>query len=121
MKQIFLASILILSPPIAPAQDTARVTLQWDPNTETDLAGYTLYTCLPTPAPCSIEQHHALLDVGKIVKATPPGPVTEGTRFFVTASDLTGNQSGPSNTVTLGIPPNDPTGLTITITIRIQP
>lgn len=121
MKEIFLACILLLAPAIAGAQDTASVTLKWDPNTEADLAGYKVYDCIPAPAPCSIAQHSGVEDVGNLVTITLPGIFQEGSTFFVTAYDASGNESGPSNKVTVGIPPADPSGLTITITIQIQP
>ena len=111
----------MLSPAIAGAQETAGVTLRWDPNTETDLAGYKVYDCLPTPTPCSIEQHHTVVDVGNLVQKTLPGTFLEGSLFFVTAYDQAGNESASSNKVTLGIPPKPPAGVTITIIIQIQP
>ena len=111
----------MLSPAIAGAQESATVTLKWDPNTEPDLAGYKVYDCLSAPADCSIAQHNGVVDIGKVITTTLPGTFQEGARFFVTAYDASTNESGPSNVVTLGIPPKDPTGLTITIPIIITP
>lgn len=121
MKALFLACIFMLAPTIAYAQGSASVTLQWDPNTEPDLAGYNVYNCLDPAAACSKQQNSGVADVGKVVMTTLPGTFQEGVRFFVTAYDASANESGPSNVVILGIAPQDPTGLTITITITITP
>ena len=121
MKALFLTLTIFLLATVAIAQQTAGVTLRWDPNTETDLAGYKVYDCLPVPAPCSIEQHNGSIDVGNVVMITLAGTFQEGSLFFVTAYDQVGNESDSSNKVTLGIPPRPPSGLTITIIIQIQP
>ena len=75
------------------------LTLQWDRNTESDMKEYEVYSC--SPAPCTVTQTTATR-IG-VVQQTAVGvvptfvvpPGTEG-RTAVSASDLTGNESGLS-------------------------
>ena len=75
-------------------------TLQWDRNREADMKEYEVYTCSPNPT-CTVLQTVATrigvvqqTAVGVIPTfAIPPG--TEG-KLAVSASDLTGNESGLS-------------------------
>jgi len=75
-------------------------TLQWDRNSEADMKEYEVYTCTPNPT-CTVLQTIATrigvvpqTAVGVIPQFIfPPG--TEG-KTAVSASDLTGNESGLS-------------------------
>jgi len=121
MRFIFIlfASLLLTS---LAAADT--VTLEWSPNSETDLAGYRAF----------VREAHQGYDYSS--------PVWEGTettcvipnllddkdyRFVVRAYDTEGYESGNSNevasftgTIPDGLPPGSPQTVTITITVDIQ-
>ncbi len=76
----------------------ADVTLQWDANTETDLAGYKLYYGTAPGV------YGSPIVVGKVTTYTLTG-VAPGTYYFaVTAYNNTGVESGFSNEVTTTIP-----------------
>jgi len=95
---LFLVSVLAFS--VSTAFAASNVTLEWDLNTELDMAGYRVYQSsnpgiVPAPA----------LKVGTDI----PHPtntyvvtdVPDGTWYWViTAYDTEGNESGPSNEVT---------------------
>jgi len=99
MKKI-LFMVLILVPVLVSAQSS--VTLVWDANTETDLAGYRLY-CDKLP----------MLDVGNVTTIGVDLPAGDNS-CYVTAYDFSGNESAPSNVATTVIgdttPPSPPTG-----------
>ena len=79
---------------------TENGTLTWDPNIETDLAGYKIYASEQPGAP-----YAAISDVGftatpsaPLVKLVDVGVIKEIQYFFVaTAYDTTPNESGFSN------------------------
>jgi hypothetical protein len=126
MKKLSLIiTILILMGPLAFA-GTERITLGWGANTESDLAGYRLYTS-STPGQYTL--------VGKNPSLTPSNPpasyvksiakpaVTMTTDmigtdgqviyFVLTAFDTAGNESGKSNEVSYTFadsPPAAPKG-----------
>ena len=94
MKKLILTLAILLIPTLCFA--ATNVTLKWDANTETDLAGYRIYRSLTSGAGYS--------QVGEVA-----APITEfvdqniqdGTYFWVaTAFDTSGNESGYSNEVT---------------------
>lgn len=108
-----LIFIIILLLPISTAFG-ADVTFEWDPNTETDLAGYRLYQ--------SDTSGVYTYGDGNQVETIPAGTETvtlygvpDGTWYWVlTAYDTSGNESGPSNEVTDTLDstaPAPPTGL----------
>jgi len=75
-------------------------TLQWDRNTEADMKEYEVYTCTPNPT-CTVLQTVATR-VGVVqqpavgvIPSFPLAPGTEG-KVAVSASDVTGNESGLS-------------------------
>ena len=103
------------------SQDVPPVTVSWDANTESDLAGYRIYIGDETG------KYDNGTDVGlKTIfewKNLDPGR----TYFFVvTAYDKSGNESGFSDEVsyTLAlpdtVPPAAPTGIKILIEVRIN-
>ena len=99
---------------------TSSVTLAWDANTESDLAGYKLYRAPAATGPWTLAQ-----TVGKVTTTTVTG-LADGTYFFVlTAFDNktpAPNESGHSNQVTFGAdttPPANPKNVVITITVTV--
>ena len=96
------------------------LTLQWDRNTEADMALYTVYGCA-TPG-CTVTAVPALKigsvpqpAVGVIPSFVLPAGI-EG-RVGVTASDLAGNESGMS----VPIPFGDTTAPSIPKNLRVAP
>ena len=115
---IILTSLIIASTAWAQAVQT-ELTFEWTPNIEKDLAGYRLYQSTESGV---YTQPHVLTifpeaSTGKI-------KITDGTYFWVlTAYDNKGNESGYSNEVTYiadNVPPENPKGLIITITIKVN-
>lgn len=77
----------------------AQVTLEWDPNTEPDLAGYKIYYGT------SSENYDMSVDVGNWTSCTIAGFV-EGVNYYfaATAYDAYGNESDFSDEVSTTIP-----------------
>ena len=88
---LILTLCVLLTVTIAGAES---IKLIWDPNTETDLAGYKVYSSNVDGGPYTLIQ-----DVGNVtelvldVTAKPDGPIY----YVATAYDLRGNESGYSN------------------------
>jgi len=105
---------LLLAGGVAQAQGWSRtVTVNWVGNTESDLKDYKLY------------ENGALVDVIPAGTEEAVRVITEpGTySWYLTARDLSLNESGPSNTVSLpldAVAPSVPS-LSITITITVGP
>jgi len=99
MKKLIGLLLFILA---ASAVRAGDVTLAWDPNTETDLAGYKIHV---GTAPGSYSTNH---NVGLVTTYTVTG-LAPGVHYFAaTAFDLAGLESGYSNEVSqviLSIPP----------------
>lgn len=78
----------------------SAATLQWDRNAEADMKEYEVYTCTPNPT-CTVQQV-ATSRVGIVpqvaVGVIPSFVIPAGTegKVAVSASDLTGNESGLS-------------------------
>jgi len=114
-----LAVLILLSlPTLAQAQDMS-VTLTWDANTESDLAGYRIYA--------STQSGVYTVPIADIPAGTETAVVVvpEGLTYFVaTAYDTSDNESLYSNEVsTTGTsvagPPASPGNVTITIVIEV--
>ena len=126
MKKLSLIICLVILSVSTVFGATERITLGWDANTESDLAGYRLYTS-STPGQYTL--------VGRNSSLTPTNPPasyvrsiarpavtmttdmigTEGQRiyFVLTAFDTAGNESGVSNEVSYTFsdsPPAAPRG-----------
>ena len=90
----------------------ASVTLTWDANVETDLAGYRLYQSL---AP----GQHGPPNIAEIPAGTETYVLTipdaQDTYFVLTAYDQAGNESGYSDEVKADFAPVKPCGLLLTI------
>jgi hypothetical protein len=98
---------LVLTGTMGPLSTTvlgaASVTLAWDANSETNLAGYKLHYGSASG------QFPTVVDVGNVLTATVSNLV-EGTYFFVaTAYDTEGLESDPSNEVSYSVPGSPPT------------
>lgn len=131
-----LAFALAFSASTVFANPSADITLAWDANTETDLVGYKLYqsnvsvSTLDTNNDGIITLNELLAGTGTVVKNIPAGTeistiqAHNGTWFWVlTAYDAEDNESNPSNEVMAKIDmvaPDAPSGLTITIIIKIE-
>jgi len=118
MKKLFLVlALLILLPVSASAMD---VTLAWDPNSETDLAGYRIYQGTAAGGP-----YTKVADV-----AVMPAPeytvrnLVRGTRYYfvVTAfdSETPSLESGYSNEVNTNGGPSGPQGVRVKVVVEVQ-
>ena len=96
---ILVTTISIFIGIIASNATAAQVTLAWDPNTESDLAGYKIHY---GTASNSYSVH---IDVHNVTTYTVTG-LTDGQTYYLaaTAYDASGNESGYSNSVTYGVP-----------------
>ena len=96
---ILVTTISIFIGIIASNATAAQVTLAWDPNTESDLAGYKIHY---GTASNSYSVH---IDVHNVTTYTVTG-LTDGQTYYLaaTAYDASGNESGYSNSVTYGAP-----------------
>lgn len=96
---------------------TSSVTLAWDANTESDLAGYKLYSGASAGGPYALKQ-----TLARVTTTTVAG-LPDGTHYFVlTAFDTVGNESGYSNEVNKAfdtLPPLAPRNVVITITVTV--
>jgi hypothetical protein len=78
---------------------TAQVTLEWDPNTETDLAGYRIYVGTASGV------YGAPIDVGLATTYTVTNLQSGHTYYFaVSARNAAGQESGKSNEVVYAAP-----------------
>lgn len=90
-----LALILLMSV-LCPVSSWAMTTdLEWDPNMESDLAGYRVYGGTPCGNPQALPK---LGEVGKVTTYRYVGP-DEDTEFEITAYDTSGNESARSSRV----------------------
>ena len=108
MKKLLIACLLLVVPLVVLGATTyPKVNLQWDANTESDMAFYRVY-----------------LNGERVGIATHPTTtythqtMYEGNHaFYVTAVDVMGNESGPSNSVSvnISIPPEPPANCRATV------
>lgn len=117
----FLLSLLmILIWMVAPAT-AADVVLNWNANTESDLAGYKIYQ-----STISGQYGAPVATLGKVTATTLvlPQLTVDTTYFFaITAYDSAGNESGKSNEVSkliAGLPPALPAPGTPVLTVAAQ-
>lgn len=108
MKRFTLMLLLVMFPAMVFA---GSITLTWNANTESDLAGYKLYRVLgPCPSSGAVATS-ALVDVGKVlmyVDTTIPDTVTT-VCYDLTAYDTSGNESPHSSyavkVMSIALPP----------------
>ena len=92
---------MILCPVLACAES---IGFGWDANTESNLAGYKIYTGL------SSRSYDSNIDVGNVTRYTMSGLAADMKYFFaVTAYDTTGNETGFSHELTFLFIENAPT------------
>src|SRR3989449_9776337 len=107
---LFVACVLTVLCSLAPAlSSAAQVTLVWDPNTETDLAGYKLYYST------SSGSYQSSVDVGNLTSYTLSG-LLEGQIYYfaVTAYNLSLGESGFSNEVSKALADVTPPTVSLT-------
>ena len=82
-----------------------NISLAWDASTESDVAGYKVYSGTTSGV------YNSPQDVGNTTIYTPANLQAGSTHYFaVTAYDTQGNESGPSNELSVSIsPPPDTT------------
>ena len=79
--------------------------ITWDPNTEEDLAGYRVYLRdLPEGTWRMGADVTAGPDQTVKILLSDLGVTTEGHEYYVTAYDISGNESGPSNIINDVVP-----------------
>ena len=110
-----IITILLLA--LAVCAHAADVKLQWDPNTESDLAGYRLYQKADSAVP-------PFTKVQEIQKGTTTASVTgldpaHSYSFAVTAYNTAGLESAYSNVVTIPAAPIAPGGLKWSLTLTM--
>ena len=116
MRPVIL-SIMALVLLVAGPAFAADVTLNWDPNTEADLAGSRLYQKADSATPPFVK-------VQKIPKGTTTASVTgldpaHSYSFAVTAYNTAGMESAYSNIVTIPAAPLAPAGLKWSLTLTV--
>ncbi|MCU0602890.1 MAG: fibronectin type III domain-containing protein, partial [Desulfobacterales bacterium] len=95
----FEIAVFVIIGALAADALAADVTLAWDPNTESDLAGYRIHH---GTASGSYSVH---IDVNKVTTYTLTGLTAGQTYYFAaTAYDASGNESGYSNSVSYAVP-----------------
>ena len=98
-RNLLFFSALLLVLLISVWARAEQVTLAWDPNTESDLAGYRIHH---GTASGSYSVH---IDVNKVTTYTVTGLTAGQTYYFAaTAYDASGNESGYSNSVSYAVP-----------------
>ncbi len=98
-RNLLFFSLLLVSLLIAVWSQAAEVTLAWDANTESDLAGYRIHYGTASGS------YAVRLDVGNVTTFRVMG-LSEGTTYYfaATAYSTTGEESGYSNEVSHTVP-----------------
>jgi len=114
MKKILIVALLVLFPFVCFAHD---IEFEWDPNTETDLAGYRLYQS-------NTSGQYGSTPVAEIAHPSTGKALTnlvDGQYFWVvTAFDMSGNESAYSNEVTWTFEDGDPAAPAIRIKVVVE-
>ena len=115
MKPSILTLLLLA---LAVCAHAADIKLQWDANTETDLAGYRLYQKADSAVPPFVK-------VQDIPKGTQTANVTgldsaHSYSFAVTAYNTAGLESAYSNIVTIPAAPLAPGGFKWSLTLTVS-
>ena len=116
MRSLIL-SIMALALLIAGPALAADVTLQWDANTETDLAGYRLYQQADSAVPPFVKVQD-LPKSAQTASVTGLDP-THSYSFAVTAYNTAGLESAYSNIVTVPAAPKVPGNLKWSLTLTV--
>jgi hypothetical protein len=103
------SSVIAFAAILTSASGSQSVTLAWDPNPETDIAGYRVKY---GTAPGSYVQS---IDIGNTTTATIPNLAEGSTYYFVvTARNTSASESAPSNEVSITVAGNQPPSVTMT-------
>ena len=92
------------------------VSLQWDPNTETDLAGYRVYMGTNTNKPELFVKLKETTSPQAMISSLDP---SRSYSFAVTAFNTSGMESAYSNIVTIPAAPSIPNGLKWSLTLTV--
>lgn len=113
---IVLAVLALLQGVTLQAQTHNPIGLQWDANTETDLAGYYIYEAHTSDGQV-IGTYMVSVPAPLVSFDFPPDSHVDGQYYWkITAFDTAGNESGFSNEVTADFnitPPSPPTGCSV--------
>lgn len=124
MKQLtillLLATLLggLIADTNAQSTNALSVTLAWDPNSESDLAGYRIYYTINDGVAAP-----AVIDVGNKTICTITNMLPGTTYiFYATAYNKAGLESAPSESLTWTAPaiPISPKGLKVNVVIRME-
>jgi len=115
---VFIISILFVSIALA-GEDKS---FSWDPNTD-DFLGYRLYQS-QVSGQYSYGPDYCVKQIPKGTETVTLEDISDGTYFWVlTAYDVLGRESGPSNEVTTTIdvePPHAPTNFRFTVNVVLK-
>jgi len=94
-------AFFFISPVTIQNAHAAEITLAWDQNPESDIAGYKVYYGLESGA------YSNVIDIGSYTSCTISG-LEEGETYFIvaTAYDTSGNESAYSGEITYTVPAN---------------
>jgi hypothetical protein len=102
-------------------------TLEWDPNSEPDLAGYSIHWGEtqggPYPNQYDVTADHTTVTLNGLENEGPGFQEGKTYYFVATAFDTGGLRSGYSNEVAAvvpDLPPDAPQGLTIKVTVELN-
>lgn len=114
---IFAGLVFAGSSHIAHCAETQNITFEWQPNSESDLAGYRLYRSTAS-GKYLFGKNNALLEIPAgtqkaTIKTIEPG------YFVLTAFDKDGFESEPSNELET-FSPIKPNNFSITIVIKVE-
>jgi uncharacterized protein YxeA len=112
MKKVLIGIIMVLV--FAVTALAADVTLQWDPNSEPDLAGYKIYYGTAS------RTYGGPIDVGNVTQHTVRD-LEPGIKYFfaATAYNEDGYESDYSNEVMWGVP-TAPGNFRVTVTVTVE-
>lgn len=116
MKRIFSFTIIFLLFFVTLSW-SATIMLGWDPNTETDLAGYRLYWSeVPNGQVAGTSSPNYIDAIAAGMETFSQLDVPPGTYYYkLTAFDLAGNESGFSNEVEAIVPIDAPDGFIVNV------
>lgn len=125
MKTVLLTLLILLPFSLSTALAASDVTLEWDANTEADLAGYKIYYGRTSGAPydgVGAREGNSPIDVANVTTFTLHG-LADGHMYFVaTAYDTQDLESGYSNEVSAlldTLPPAPPQNCIIRTIMKI--
>jgi len=124
MKKLFLglAFVVITTLLSSLALADSTVTFAWEPNFESDLAGYRLYQT-EIKGEYTFGKDNAVAVIPAGTETVTLGTVKDGEKWWVlTAYDFAGNESGRSNEVTVVLDstsPDKPSTLNVIVVVKV--